>query len=121
MDTRTAEQARISQPRHVCVVAPDGALGAEDVDRLDADLRAAAGTSRLLVVDLIAVPSVDEAVVDLLVETAAGCKAAGTPMVVANAPRQPWKALTEAGLPGVLRLHRRTPQPLSDLVALLED
>jgi anti-anti-sigma factor len=104
---------------HVTVVAPADDLTIEDCAALRAALRAAAEGPELLVVDLLDVPSIDAAVVEVLVGAAARCTAAGLRLVVANAGAQPWLALVRAHVPGVVRAHRRTAPPLSELAGLL--
>jgi anti-anti-sigma regulatory factor len=92
----------------------------DDCAELREVLRSTIDGVTLLVVDLLAVPEIDDAVVEVLVGAAARCAAADLGFVVANAAGQPWRALTEARVAGVLRLHRRVAPPLSELLDLLE-
>ena len=102
------------------MVAPRGELGEQDCAELrERLLRATAPGRRLLVVDLLDVPTVDPCVVTVLVEAGAACTDRGVRLIVANARRQPWMLLTQARLPGVVRLHREAPEPLADLLDLL--
>jgi anti-anti-sigma factor len=109
-----------SPTQRVVVVAPRGALTVVDCHALRTALRAATDEPMLLVVDMLDVPTLDEAVVEVLVGASARCQASGVKFVVANANDQPWAALTRARVAGVLRLHRRGAEPLSDIFALLE-
>jgi len=126
-DTPTTEDADVttinsmaSPTGRVLVVAPRGDLAVGDCAELRQALRAPADGVDLLVVDLLDVDDLDEAVVEVLVGTAARCRAAGTRFIVANAGPDPWMALTKARLAGVLKLHRRGTTPLSELLQLLE-
>ena len=119
MDTAPGTVTVAARTGRVAVVAPEGHLTEHTCASLRAELREASAGVRLLVVDLLAVPTIDDAIVQVLVGAAARCDAAGASMLVANADRQPWTVLTRARL-SALRLHRRKPQPLSDLLHLLE-
>ena len=109
-----------SPTRRVVVLAPRGALRTEDTSALRQALRSAAEDVKLLVVDLLDVPEIDPAVVEVLVGAAARCAVQGVRFVVANADRQPWTELTRARVAGVLKLHRRGAEPLAELLQLLE-
>ena len=109
-----------SPTERVVVVAPRGELAVADGPALRHALRSATGGPALLVVDLLDVPAVDDAIVEVLVGASVRCQVHGVRFVVANANDQPWTALTRARVAGVLRLHRRGAEPLSDIFALLE-
>ena len=116
----TTIHSMASPTGRVLVVAPRGELTFRDCAELRQVLRVPADGVDLLVVDLLDVDDVDEAVVEVLVGTAARCRAGGTRFIVANAGSDPWIALTKARLAGVLTLHRRGTTPLSELLQLLE-
>jgi anti-anti-sigma factor len=116
----TALRTATSATGRVAVVAPAGDLGVDDCAGLREALRAAAAGAGLLVVDLLDVPSMEAAVVEVLVGASARCADQGVVMVVANAAAQPWKALTSAHVAGVLRAHRRSAPPLSELLELMQ-
>jgi anti-anti-sigma regulatory factor len=103
----------------VVVVAPHGALTGDQAPALRRALRGACGDRRLLVLDLIDVPAIDDAVIEVIVGAAARCAAAGTGLVAANAQDQPWLALTRARAAGVVRAHRRSARPLAELLQVL--
>ena len=109
-----------SPSRRVVVLAPNGPLGPDDAAPLRQALRDATPEAGLVVVDLLDAPSVDDAVVEVLVGGSVRCAQAGVRFVVANADSDAWVALTTARVAGVLRAHRRGTPPLSDLVQLLE-
>jgi anti-anti-sigma factor len=104
----------------VVVLAPHGDLTVADCRALREQLRGVATAVGLIVVDLRDVDEIDDAIVEVLVGAAARCDARGTRFVIANAGSQPWIALTRARLAGVLRLHRRGAEPLSELLQVLE-
>jgi anti-anti-sigma regulatory factor len=118
--TTAADLLTASRSGHVAMVTPHGPLGVDDCSALRAALRTAIDGVTLLVVDLLDVPEIDDAVVEVLVGAAGRCAAGDLGFVVANAAAQPWRALTAARVAGVLRLHRRTAPPLSELLDLLE-
>lgn len=103
----------------VLVVAPRGDLTVRDCCELRRALRTTDGVD-LLVVDLLDVVELDEAITEVLVGTAARCRATQTRFVIANAGPGPWAALTRARVAGVLKLHQRGTTPLSELLQLLE-
>ena len=105
---------------HVAVVAPDASLGADHCAPLREALRAAAsGGAGLVILDLLDVPTMDDCVVELLVDETVRCGASGVRVVIANAAAQPWLALTRAHVAGVVRAHRRAQPPLAELLELL--
>lgn len=116
----TSLSTMISPTRRVVVLAPQGDLSLADAPSLREAFAAATADAALVVFDLLDVPSLDEAVVEVMVGASARCSAKGVRFVIANADAQPWKALTRARLAGVLRLHRRGAEPLSELLQLLE-
>jgi anti-anti-sigma factor len=116
----TSISSMTSPTRSVVVLAPHGDLDVTDCAALRTALREAAGGVRLIVLDLLDVSEMEAAVVEVLVGAAARCAASGVRFVVANADRQPWTVLTQARVSGVLRLHRRGAEPLSELLQLLE-
>ena len=116
----TSISTMISPTRRVVVLAPQGDLSVSDAPALRQALATAASEAALLVIDLLDVPSLDEAVVEVMVGASARCAATGVRFVIANADAQPWTALTRARLAGVLRLHRRGAEPLAELLQLLE-
>ena len=120
MSSVTSISTMISPTRRVVVLAPHGDQTVSDAPELRQAFAAASADSALLVVDLLDVPSLDDAVVEVMVGAAARCEAKGVRFVVANADAQPWTALTRARLAGVLRLHRRGAEPLAELLQLLE-
>ena len=109
-----------SPTRRVVVLAPRGTLAVGDCAELRDALRGATQEAGLLVVDLLDVPEIDDAAVEVLVGASARCMANGMRFVVANAGPQPWLALTRARVAGVLRLHQRGTEPLAELLQLLE-
>jgi anti-anti-sigma factor len=117
----TAISTMTSPTHRVVVVAPHGELAVADGPALREALRAATGGPALVVVDLLDVPSVDDAIVEVLVGASARCGVDGIRFVVANANDQPWIALTRARVAGVVRTHRRGAAPLADLLQLLEN
>jgi anti-anti-sigma factor len=111
----------MTSPTHrVVVVAPHGDLAVADVPSVREALRATTGRPALLVVDLIDVPTVDDAIVEVLVGASVRCAEQGIRFVVANANDQPWVALTRARVAGVVRTHRRGAAPLADVLQLPE-
>jgi anti-anti-sigma factor len=116
----TSISTMTSPTRRVVVLAPHGDLTVADASGLRQAFAAATSDAALIVVDLLDVPSMDEAVVEVMVGAGARCEAKGVRFVVANADDQPWTALTRARVAGVLRLHRRGAEPLAELLQLLE-
>ena len=116
----TTISSMASPTGRVLVVAPHGELGIEDCHELRCALRVCDDVVELLVVDLLDVGELDEAIVEVLVGSAARCQAAGARLIVANAGPGPWGSLTKARMAGVLKLHRRGTTPLSELLQLLE-
>ncbi len=119
-DTMTTISSMASPTGRVLVVAPHGDLSIADCPDLRNALRVTGDPVDLLVVDLLDVGELDEAIVEVLVGSAARCRAAGVRLIVANAGTGPWGELTKARLAGVLKLHRRGTTPLSELLQLLE-
>ena len=115
----TALRTATSTTGRVRVIAPSGPQGEDQCSELRAALRAAADGAGLLVVDLLDVPTLDDAVVAVLVGATAHCATLGVRLVVANADAQPWVALTQAHVAGVVRAHRRMAPPLSELLELI--
>jgi anti-anti-sigma regulatory factor len=118
-ETRSLVQAEVLESGRIAVIAPVGGLCGPQAPAVRALLRGAGGYQRLVVLDLINVPLIDDALVDVVVGGAARCAAAGTSFVVANAQDQPWEVLRRARLAGVVRVHRRSDQPPPELVQML--
>jgi anti-anti-sigma regulatory factor len=116
----TSISTMTSPTRRVVVLAPHGDLSVSDAAGLRQAFAAATSDAALVVVDLLDVPSLDDAIVEVMVGAGARCDAKGVRFVVANADEQPWIALTRARMAGVLRLHRRGGEPLAELLQLLE-
>ena len=116
----TSISTMTSPTGRVVVLAPHGDLSVVHCHALREALRAATEHAALLVIDLLDVPTVDDAVVEVLVGASARCRVRDIRFVVANADQQPWTVLTRARVAGVLRLHRRGAEPLAELLQVLD-